>query len=175
MKTAKNKRKWFVVVITSADGRRLCFYLCLSVCLSVCLSARLLRKVMNKFLWLFWRDGACSKDQSLTFWPSRITIRIQDFLKDIYSRLCLVSFICQVAALVSAEVCALLDLLVSYVTVPFGSLDYLFCQQRRLHLKDTRTFKHVDLIAFGFDSYTTFGTIVICFYVEITDKWSVWV
>jgi len=45
--------KYCFYTITSAEGRRLCFYLCLFVCLS----ARLLTKLRREFGEIFWRCG----------------------------------------------------------------------------------------------------------------------
>jgi len=66
---------------------------------------------MNFLNW--WGIAQKTSDYILvTIWS---TIRIQEFLKGIYSRLYKVSCICQVAALVWVEVCALQALLVIYM------------------------------------------------------------
>jgi len=51
------------VFITSAEARRLCFYLCLSVCLS----AELLKKLWTDFGEICWRAGALPREQLIRF------------------------------------------------------------------------------------------------------------
>jgi len=83
----------------------------LFVCLSVWLSVRLLKKLWTDGDEIFWRP----KDQVTRFWwRSRSPSGSRNFLKDTYSRSYQVSFIRQVAGLVSTEVCALRVFLVTH-------------------------------------------------------------